>query len=52
LYDIGPDYLVLEYLEGKPVAGPLPVSEALMLGAQITEALDAAHCKGNRASRP
>ena len=23
LYDVGPDYLVMEYIEGKPLAGPV-----------------------------
>src|SRR2546430_17714406 len=46
LYDVGPDYLVMEYIEGKPVAGPMPVDEALKLGVQIADALDAAHRKG------
>ena len=27
LYDVGPDYLVMEYVEGKPLHGPLPVDE-------------------------
>ncbi|HEY6347132.1 MAG TPA: protein kinase [Bryobacteraceae bacterium] len=46
LYDIGPDYLVMEYVEGKPLHGPLPVSETLKLAGQILDALDAAHRKG------
>src|SRR3989442_8311135 len=46
LYDVGPDYLVMEYVEGEPVSGPMPVEEALKLGAQIADALDAAHRKG------
>ena len=46
LYDVGPDYLVMEYIEGKPVTGPLPMSEALRLAVEIAEALDAAHGKG------
>lgn len=46
LYDIGPDYLVMEYVEGKPVSGPLGTSEALRIGAQIAAALDAAHSRG------
>src|SRR5438552_14318528 len=28
IYDIGADYLVLEYIEGKPLAGPHPPEEA------------------------
>src|SRR2546429_6809995 len=46
LFDVGPDYLVMEYIEGKPVSGPLPLEEALRLGIQIADALDAAHRKG------
>jgi serine/threonine protein kinase len=46
LYDVGPDYLVMEYIEGKTLAGPLSVPEALRLAAQIVDALDAAHSKG------
>src|SRR5690348_11763446 len=46
IHDIGPDYLVLEYIEGSPPQGPLPVEEALRLASQIAEALDAAHHKG------
>ncbi len=46
LYDVGPDYLVMEYVEGKPIGGPVPVSEALTLAGQILDALDAAHRKG------
>ncbi len=46
LYDVGPNYLVMEYVEGKPLAGPLPLEEALRLASQIADALDAAHRKG------
>ena len=46
LYDIGPDYLVMEYLEGAPVRGPLPVEQALRLGLEIAAALEEAHRKG------
>ncbi|HEX5430505.1 MAG TPA: protein kinase [Bryobacteraceae bacterium] len=46
LYDAGPDYLVMEYVEGKPIAGPLPVSQAVQYALQICDALDAAHRKG------
>jgi serine/threonine protein kinase len=31
IYDIGPDYLVLEYVEGKPLKGPLPAEQAWTL---------------------
>ena len=46
LYDIGPDYLVMELVDGKPIAGPLPIEETLKLGGQILDALDAAHREG------
>ena len=46
LYDVGPDYLIMEYVEGKPVAGPLGIPEALRVADQIADALDAAHTRG------
>jgi serine/threonine-protein kinase len=46
LHDIGPDYLVMEYLDGAPVQGPLPLEEAVRVAVQIVDALDAAHGKG------
>jgi eukaryotic-like serine/threonine-protein kinase len=46
IYDIGPDYLVLEYIEGQPLKGPQAVDKALRLATQIAEALDSAHRKG------
>ena len=46
LYDVGPNYLVMEYIEGAPVKGPLPLDQTLKYAAQICDALDAAHKKG------
>ena len=46
LHDIGHDYLVLEYVEGKPLSSPLPEREAVRLAIQIATALEAAHKKG------
>ena len=46
LYDIGPDYLVMEYVDGKPLKGPLAPEEALKLARQMASALEAAHAKG------
>ena len=46
LYDVGPDYLVMEYIEGTPLKGPMPLDQALKYAAQICDALDAAHRKG------
>jgi len=46
IYDIGPDYLVLEYVEGLPLKGPMETGIALRLALQITSALEAAHKHG------
>jgi serine/threonine protein kinase len=46
LFDVGPDYLVMEYLEGKALRGPLPVRTALQYAVQVAGALHAAHVKG------
>lgn len=46
LYDVGPNYLVMELIDGTPLKGPLPVDQALKYAAQICDALDAAHKKG------
>ena len=46
LFDVGPDYLVMEYIEGKPLAGRVDLDDALVLARQILDAMDAAHRKG------
>jgi len=46
LHDIGPNYLVMEYVEGCTLRGPLPPDEAMRLALQIAGALEAAHAKG------
>ena len=46
IHDVGPDYLVLEYIEGTPLICPYPTGEAVRLADQIASALDAAHAKG------
>src|SRR5713226_6198401 len=46
LYDVGPNYLVMELVDGKPLKGPLALDQALEYAAQICDALDAAHRKG------
>src|SRR5262245_679021 len=43
LHDVGPDYLVMEYVEGEPLTGPLPLSKAVEYASQILNAIDAAH---------
>src|ERR1041385_7346299 len=35
IHDIGPDYLVLEYIEGAPIQGPLAAGDALPLAIQV-----------------
>jgi Tol biopolymer transport system component/predicted Ser/Thr protein kinase len=45
LHDVGPNYLVMEYIEGAPLKGPLPLDQALKYMSQICDALDAAHKK-------
>jgi serine/threonine protein kinase/Flp pilus assembly protein TadD len=46
IYDVGPNYLVMELIEGSALKGPLPVDQALKCAAQICAALEAAHEKG------
>jgi serine/threonine protein kinase len=46
LYDVGPNYLVMELVEGSPLKGPLPLEKAVEYAGQILDALDAAHQKG------
>lgn len=46
LYDVGPNYLLMELVEGVPLKGPLPLAKAVEYGRQILDALDAAHRKG------
>ena len=46
LYDVGADYLVMEFVEGEPLEGPLPLQKTVEYAAQILDALDDAHQKG------
>jgi serine/threonine protein kinase len=50
LHDVGEHdgagFLVMEYVEGAALKGPLPLDQALKYAAQICDALDAAHRKG------
>ncbi len=46
LHDIGPGYLVLEYIDGEPVRGPMDVERARRLALQIVSALEASHQRG------
>ena len=45
IYDIGPNFLVMEYIEGQVLKGPLPINKALDYAIQICAALEAAHKK-------
>jgi serine/threonine protein kinase len=49
LHDVGPNYLVMELVEGETLAarfksGPLPVKTALLYASQIASALAEATC--------
>ncbi len=51
IYDVGPDYLVMECVDGAPIVSrehpqPLSPADALRLATQIAAALEAAHAKG------
>src|SRR5436853_3196566 len=51
VYDVGPNYLVMELVEGPTLAerikeGVLPLEQALVIARQIGDALEAAHEKG------
>jgi serine/threonine protein kinase len=55
LYDVGPNYLVMELVEGPTLAeriglngkpAPMPIEEALGILKQIADALEEAHAKG------
>src|SRR5947208_8286703 len=46
LHDVGPNYLVMELVDGAPLKGPLPPAKAVEYARQILDALDAAHRKG------
>ena len=46
IHDVGPDYLVLEFVDGAPLSSPYAPVEAQRLAEQIVSALEAAHAKG------
>src|SRR5258705_6364208 len=46
IYDVGPNYLVMEFIDGESPQGPMPLDQALRIARQIADALEAAHEKG------
>jgi serine/threonine protein kinase len=45
IYDVGPDYLIMEYVEGQQPTAPLPVEKAFEYARQIAGSLNTAHTK-------
>src|SRR6202163_6379 len=45
LYDVGPDYLVMEYVEGQDLRGPMAFEDALPIVQQLIDGIEAAHEK-------
>src|SRR6516162_9903148 len=43
LYDVGPNYLVMELVEGETLAGPLRFDDALPIVRQLIDGIEAAH---------
>jgi hypothetical protein len=55
IHDIGPEYIVLEYVEGKPLSSPLPEKEAVRLAIhelEHVERLDRQNHTRRASSRP
>jgi serine/threonine protein kinase len=46
IYDVGPNYLVMEYITGQPIKGPLGLDRALQYAIEICDALSAAQNVG------
>ena len=46
LYDVGPDYLVMEYVEGEPLKAAPSVDRVMQYALQIADGVAAAHSKG------
>jgi Tol biopolymer transport system component len=45
LYDVGPNYLVLEFVEGENLTGPMSWDDALPIVRQLIDGIEAAHEK-------
>ncbi|HEX5229987.1 MAG TPA: protein kinase [Bryobacteraceae bacterium] len=46
LHDVGPNYLVMEYVEGEPLKTPPAVDRVMQFALQIADGVAAAHAKG------
>ena len=46
LYDVGPDYLVMEFVDGEPIRPVQNLRKLLELAVQIADGLAAAHAAG------
>ena len=46
LYDVGPNYLVMEFVDGEAWRGPLAPAEALPIVEQLIDGIETAHEKG------
>ena len=46
LYDVGPNYLVMEYVDGAPISPPGDLRKLLDIAIQIADGLAAAHAAG------
>src|SRR3974377_213828 len=40
LHDVGPDYLVMEYVDGAALSGPMPVEQPVRLALQTARAIE------------
>ena len=45
LYDVGPNYLVMECVEGETLSGPVELDEAVRIIGQLIDGIEAAHEK-------
>jgi eukaryotic-like serine/threonine-protein kinase len=46
MYDVGPNHIVMELVEGESPTGPMPLERVLRIAEQIAAALGEAHDKG------
>src|SRR6266404_2363593 len=52
IYDVGPNYLVMEFIEGESPTGPMPLDEALRIARQIADALGGRNAVGVFFTKP